>query len=73
MTTAAMQAIQTMQELLQIANELSEGHINHDPYGDHTCKYCGGISANFDKESIKHHESCPILKLEQFKANHNIE
>lgn len=61
-------AEQKLQELLKIADDLTDGCINHDPYGEHTCKYCGGLTRyDFDKTSINHHESCPILKLEQFK------
>lgn len=58
-----------LQELLSIADELAVTFITHNPYGEHSCKFCGCIvSYEADRNVYHHDETCPFLKLEKFKS-----
>ena len=55
-----------LQELLKIADEMSDRHLGCSEYGGFRCNFCDGIEVAME---IEHDNDCPILKLEQFKAS----
>lgn len=57
-----------LQELLKIADEMSKKHMESDECHPPWCIHCGA-NYNYATKEVIHKDTCPILKLEQFKAS----